>query len=623
MKSTIKLFKAVPIKTKRKKTNNDLMKKTIERGFIFAPEVIYNYSESELTDLIEEIGLSPEELNSSFHKSWVKIKEASTEQLIIEQIIHYFTTYGFERLGIYNKDSVYIPREKLDIPEIKIEGFTLVVIKGYTKKELKQKLLSLLSLGIALKEDTIKDVIDVATFVDVDEKDIKDIKNKEVKSALYDYLNLFPENPVEFLRFVVYKATNKTLLIKNQSLIEEIKGKDNLGVLKLFNDYKKKYGLKRLAEIFYRFKPIFLAFRTNKRLKTITNKIRKLAEKYHKPLPEDYLNSITAKLKGRETINKKRLNEELDKVNIFRKIRLAYALKFRTKDVDSILYKIRNGRGYATEFDFTEKNKAQKVLDMVIESIVKDVSKNVKGKKIYIPDYINYTLPATEKQFTGYFPSGTYVSIPHDMIFGIHWKDVKGSRIDLDLSLLSPETGKIGWDSSYRTDDRDILFSGDMTEAHNGATELFYVQRQTKKALILFVNYYNFDSEIEVPFKIIVAKEKATDFKMNYMVNPNNLISVAESKIDQKQKVLGLLISTTNENKFYFTEVSLGGSITSSSSEFAENARKYLFNFYENTIGLKDILEKSGAKLVEKDKADINLSPEELEKDSILNLLSK
>ena len=237
-------------------------------------------------------------------------------------------------------------------------------------------------------------------------------------------------------------------------------------------------------------------------------------------------------------------------MNIFRKIRFAYALKFRTKDVDSILYKIRNGKGYATEFDFTEKNKAQKVLDIVIKSIVKDVSKNVKGKKIYIPDYINYTLPATEKQFTGYFPSGTYVSIPKDMIFGIHWKDVKGYRIDLDLSLLSPETGKIGWDSSYRTEDKDILFSGDMTEAHNGATELFYIQRQTKKAFILFVNYYNFDGEIEVPFKIIVAKEKATDFKMNYMVNHNNLISVAESKINQKQKVVELLISTTSENKF-------------------------------------------------------------------------
>lgn len=622
MKSTIKLFRAVPIKTKRKKTNKDLMKKTIERGFIFAPEVIANYSESELTDLIEEIGLNPKELNSSFHKSWVKVKEASIEQLIIEQIIHYFTTYGFEKLGIYSKDSVYIPREKLDIPEIKIEGFTLIVIKGYTKKELKEKLLNLLGSGIALKEDTIKDVIDVAIFVDVDEKDIKDIKNKEVKSALYDYLNLFPENPVEFLRFVVYKATNKTLLIKNPNLIEEIKGKDNLGVLKLFKDYEKKYGLRKLAEVFYRFKPIFLAFRTNKRLKTITNKIRKLAVKNHKPMPEDYLNSITSKLKNRETINKKRLNEELDKVNIFRKIRLAYALKFRTKDVDSILYKIRNGKGYATEFDFTEKNKARKTLDIVIDSIVKDVGKNVKGKKIYIPDYINYTLPATEKQFTGYFPSGTYVSIPRDMIFGIHWKDVKRNRIDLDLSLLSPEIGKIGWDSDYRTEDGDILFSGDMTEAHNGATELFYVQRQTKKALILFVNYYNFKKEIEVPFKIIVAKEKATDFKMNYMVNPNNLISVAESKINQRQKILGLLISTTNENKFYFTETYLGRSITSYGSDFAENARKYLFNFYENTISLRDILEKSGAKFVEKDKADINLSPEELEKDSILNLLT-
>ena len=55
---------------------------------------------------------------------------------------------------------------------------------------------------------------------------------------------------------------------------------------------------------------------------------------------------------------------------------------------------------------------------------------------------------------------------------------------------------------------------------------------------------------------------------------------------------------------------------------------EYLLDFYENTISLKDILEKSGAKIVndkenidDEDNIDIDLSPEVLEKDSILNLL--
>ncbi len=81
---------------------------------------------------------------------------------------------------------------------------------------------------------------------------------------------------------------------------------------------------------------------------------------------------------------------------MWRKIRLAYALKFRTKDVDSILYRIRNGKAYAMDFFFGDKERAKTILAIVLDSIVEDIVKNVKGKKIYIPDYINYSLPATE-----------------------------------------------------------------------------------------------------------------------------------------------------------------------------------------------------------------------------------
>ena len=628
MKATIRLFNALPIETKRKKSDTELLKKTLLKGFVFSPEVIYNYPDhNKLIASVEKIiGLSGEKLNNSFHKSWAKVKNASIEQLVLEQMVHYFTTYGFEALGIYDKNSVYIPNEELELPE-DIDGIELTVINGYTKKELKTKLLKLLSSGIALHEDTVKDVLEVAEFVGINEKDLESIKNKEVRIALYDSLDIFPEDPTEFLRFTIYKAIEKTLLIKSPALIAEIREAESVVTInKLFKKYENKHGLNRLAEIFYRFKPIFLAFRKNSELKTRINRVRKLAEKYHKSLPEDYLNSITSKLKNGEKIINKKLNEELSSVNIFRKIRLAYALKFRTKEVDSILYKIRNGKGYATDFKFSNKEPAKKVLEIVLKSIIEDISKNVKGKKVFIPENIKYSLPATEKQFTGSFPSGTYVTIPKDMIFGIHWENVPDHRIDLDLSVISPNTGKIGWDSDYRTDSGNILFSGDITDAPNpkGAMELFYVKRQKKNSLILFVNYYNYDKEIEVPFKIIVAKEEAKGFGKNYMVNPNNVIAVASTKINEQQKVLGLMVSTSVGSRFYFTESSVGKSISSSGSDFVENTRKYLFGFYENTIELEDILIKAGAKIIkDKNKCDIDLSPEDLQKDSILNLLYK
>lgn len=657
MEATIKLFRALPIETRLKsaddQTYTELMEKTIRLGFVFAPDVVANYSNyDELIKVVQKtIGLSAEQINSSFHKSWVKVKEADIEQLVVEQIAHYLTTYGKECPGLYlvekeiqwgvddladkvsrledieidkvqDSDYVYIPKEALDIPALDLDAIRLVVIKGYTKEELKDKLIKMLASGIALAEDTIQAVLEVAMLVGFDEKDAGKVNNKEVKAAIYDYFGLFPENPTEFLRFVIFKATSTTLLIKSPEVISSLKESNNLNVVKIFNDYEAKHGLERLAEIFYRFKPIFLALRTNARMKVVVNKIRRLAVKNHKPMPEDYLNSVTAKIGGGEEILLSKLSSELDRVNIFRKIRLAYALKFRTKDVDSILYRIRNGKGYATSFDFDNKDEAEEVLGVVLASITSDIARNVRGKKIYIPEHMNYSLPATEKQFTGNFPSGTYVSMPSDMIAGIHWDNVKHHRVDLDLSLVSA-AGKIGWDAAYRTNERDVLFSGDITDARNGASELFYVKKQSKNAFIMFVNYYNFDPEVEVPFKILVAKEYVRDFKQNYTVNPNNVVAITDSKINQKQKILGLLVTTTKGNKFYFAETNIGRSITSRNSEFATHSRKYLLDFYENAISLKDVLVSAGAEIVEeKDEADVDLSPETLEKDSILALLA-
>lgn len=631
MKATIRLFKALPINNRQtKEANSELLRETIRRGFVFSPEVIDNYSDQQLHDFTKviekEIGLTPEQMNSSFQKSWIKVKEADMNQLVIEQLIHYFTTYGFEQLGIFDENSVYIPRGDLDIPEL-TEDVRLVVIKGYTKEELRDKLLALLETGIALAEDTKKDVVDVAVFSELSEEDIHAIRNKEVRTVLYDYFQLVPKAPLEFLRYLLFKTTGATLIIKNTTTIEGIKkaAEGKADIVQAVRTYQEKYGLERLAEIFYRFKPLFLAFRSNYNLRPIINRIRKLAVKHHKPLEKDYLNEITAMLKQGTEIREGTILEELAKVSIFRKVRLSQALNYRrNENAAAIIYKIRNGRAFATTLSFANRERLEEILALVMDSIVEDIRGKVEGKKIFIPKDVTYSMPATEKQFTGYLPSGTSITLDRNMIFGIHWENVENARLDLDLSLINASAVKLGWDSIYRNEQKTILFSGDMTDAPlpDGASELFYVSNQDDTNLILFVNYFNYRDNIAAPFRILVAKEPLTKLEQNYMVNPNNIACVTRSKMDTRQKMLGLVVTTPTECKFYFNESNLGRSITSSSQDYAQNARQYLFDYSSNAISLNDILRKAGAVLVDKkEEAEINLSPENLEKDTIINLL--
>ena len=303
-------------------------------------------------------------------------------------------------------------------------------------------------------------------------------------------------------------------------------------------------------------------------------------------------------------------------------------MKYRTKDVGSILYKIRNGKGFAAPFHINslQKKNAKWALDIVVDSIVNDLRPKVEGKKICIPEYIKYTLPATEKQFTGNFPSGSYVSIPKDMVFGVHWENTDDYRVDLDLALINMD-GKIGWDSAYRTEDRGILFSGDLTDApksKGGASELFYIAKQEPSTYLVTLNFYNYQKDVEVPFKIFVAQEKVIRIKENYMVDTNNIVAMTNTKIQKQQMIIGIVVTTPDCCQFYFVESAVGRGISSSESEVTNHIRKYLFNFYTNTLDLEKILERAGAEIVTvPTENSINLSPEALEKDTILNLLIK
>jgi hypothetical protein len=657
----LRLFKSVSIKEKGKRKLSDrVMNRTLRKGYMFSEEVAFNYTDEELLDidtLIFEGWLTPEQMNSSFHKSWKKVKDADIELLVVEQLAHYLTTYGkedpegyteekglqwgvdnlkekienlpdFDSSRVQSESYVYIPDEALEIPGIDISKIKIAVIHGLTKEEVSERVLKLLKSGVALKEETIQDIVEIIShYLHFTQSVVDTTKNREVKIALCDELGIFPAVPTEFLRYAIYKCTKKTLLIKDPATIEGIKaGFDMHEVVQLFKLYEKQEGFEKLARIFFRFKPIFLAFRSEPNMKKIINKIRRLADTHHKPMPEDYLNTITEKIKKTNPILVSELNKHLDEVNIFRKIRLAYALKYRTRDVDSILYKIRNGKGYAKEFQFLNKNTAKDIYGHVYNSIVNDIKKKVSGKEIYIPDFIQYSLPSTEKQFTGNFPSGTCVILPKDMIMGVHWNNVEGQRIDLDMSMIGADDSKIGWDGSYRTQDRSILFSGDITDAGgpNGATELFYVKRQIGGEFIVYVNFYNFMKDVPVPLEILVAQDTPRVFDKDYMVNPNKVLAITNTVMKEKQKVLGLLVPTKNECKFYFCEAYVGSSITSYGADHVRHSRSYVSHFYQNSINFNSLLVRAGAHIINEGRelCDIDLSPESLSKDTILGLIS-
>ena len=620
MNATIRLFKALEVDSNKKpvKPTKEFLQLTLKYGVIFTPNVLNDYSLNTLVDIARDVGISFNEMNSSFHKSWEKVKNSPLEQLFMEQIIHYFTTYGLENLNAYSKDTIFIPAEKLDTVKNQVE---FIVIKGMTKTQLKERLLVLLESGVALEQQTVDDCVELCEELKINT--LERINNKEVRVALGIKLGLVPSDPIEFLRLLIYKSTKKTLLIKSPVTIKAIKEVKDEDCIKLMKMYDKKYGLEQLSQIFYRFKPLFLAFKYTKQANTMINQIRKLAVINHKPMKEDYLNNITS---SKNTVNTKKLKEELEKANIFRKARLAYALKFRMKeDNTSIMYRIRNGKSYSTSFETKNVAYLQPTYNTVVESIINDLTKQVKGKKIYIPSYITYSLPSSEKMFTGEIPSGSYITIDKNIVFGVHWNDIKDTRIDLDLSMSSVE-GKIGWDRSYRSENSGILFSGDMTAAPlpNGATELFYVQKQGKITNLVNLNYFNYDDGTEVPYQIVIGKETIHNLHSNYMINPNNILCMVNSKINQKQKILGLLISTTQENRFYFCETYMGNTITTyNEKEYVKQSREYLFNYYQNTINLNELLIKAGAKLVDNvDKCDIDLSPSALSKDTIINLMT-
>lgn len=636
-------------------------------------------SEEIIKEAIEQYGKDGEKWNQTFHKDFEIVKNAPIEDLIMQQLIHYITTYGFESLGFYDSNLVYLPKEKLEIPELVVENIELIPIKPITADELQEKLMILLTSGIALSEQSVKDIMVLSDYIDKDRFD--EIVNREIKVTLYDKYNIMPKNPDEFFRYLIFKTTGDTLKINNSQLINKIKNSNKEKALAMLESYITKNGLAKLSSIFLRNKNLFLAFKVKKEdnlqlsanMNRIINALRKYAITYHKPLSKNILDCLTDE---NIDVDLEKLPELLDNITIFREIRIVNGILYRLNGSNAIVYKIRNGKSFVKTLDNRTEEyviRLNAIYEVVYKHLINRLKNKINSKTIYIPENITYMAPTSEKQFSGNIPEGSYLEVPRtdNMIYGIHWTNLSDKatkksgfygeeeydeysteRVDLDLKQMN-KSEVFGWDASYRSSTSDILFSGDMTDAPlpNGATELFYVgQNYGHGAFLITLNNFT-QNRADVPFEFVIAKAThKPENRVYYALDPNNIYEKLDMVVKQGeyQKVVGF-IAIDDTIKFYFNDFSQGNERTSRQNDVTMGTFDYLQSYSKVQLKLKDLLKDAGAILTDKETitktvikekvdeegnilettteeqeipVDVNLSISAISKETLIDLLS-
>ena len=427
---TLKLFNAVIAKSPYEYGFNENEKPFVseDQGFIIEPNALW--AKDEILRYYLKEKLNGNDLNKTFHKSWKTIKDTPRCELLIHQILHYITTYGSDFQA-----EMYIPDEVLNVPDVKV---VFKVVKAYTKKELTEKCLGLLKSGIALKEETIDDLLSLLT----DELSYKftgkeGIKNKEAIIKIANLFGVIPQDIMEFFRYVIYRSTGKSLLIKNPGAIDAIK-KSTYNPSVQF----QQFGLERLARIFNRFKPLFLAFKT-KCPKTI-NKIAKLSKTLHKPMVSNPLNLATSRLL---TDADTHWLDNATPYALFKAIAGCYS---RMNGQDSFVYRIRNGKSWAQESEGDKIRLITQNFAFLVNYLKERF--NLEGKKFFLPRNIMYSLPTSEKMFVGNIPTGTKF-YGKKLAVGVYWRNEWGAR-DIDVHGMNLD-GHIGWNSYYSQGDGD------------------------------------------------------------------------------------------------------------------------------------------------------------------------
>ena len=584
--------------------------------------------------------------NKTFYKKWEDITSKTRIELLADQLVHYATTYGTG----FTAGNGYVPNQSPDV-EIPYQSFKVVM--PATDEEIYNRCIKMLQSGIAFESETLNILID---YIAKEERyvkyglDIDTIKNKEAVIMLMDVTNIYGKDPFNMLRYFVFKATGKAMLIKDRRTIQTIK--ENASKVDFTRLSETECNI--LASIFYRFKPLFLAFKhpagiesakvfQNKafrkaasKLKTATtgkvtnasviNRIRRLAVFAHKPFKPGFWETVITEEKPLTEVAERLAK---DGITNFKKVTLMQAILAKLQNASGKMYVIRNGKMWVRENAPKVSQNMNAYLMRVYGMLEDSIVNSIKGKACAVryPKNVNLTVPTSEKNFIGNYPFGTSVDMGEDHnVIGIYWRNEWGTR-DFDLHLADINGNSYGWNGAYNDKDNKIIFSGDMTNADPEATELFYISKACPDGKVSVSQY---SESPKSQFKFFVARENRSNMKNRCydarnglkcpMCDPNNIKAEFIVPVEgERDKQCALIV----DNKVYLMDLTQGSGRVPD--------RKYTQVYIENLknkcrsfVDLKPILEKAGFTFVEDDdeKTEVALDLTQLSKDTLIDLFS-
>ena len=217
-------------------TIQSINNKAVKAGYIIHPDACG----PTITNWVDSIKYNP---NSTFYKTWKDITDKTRMELLLDQLIHYATTYGTN----YEAET-YCPNGD----PIQVDYKSYKVIQAITEEELEEKIYKVLGSGIALKSDIVEAFCEYLLLLPQAIK-LDDIKNREAMTYICKHLGIFPNKPEDIIRYIFYICTDNPMLIQSKEMLRMVK----VYAYQVDFSYLTDEQLVGLASVFNRYKRIF------------------------------------------------------------------------------------------------------------------------------------------------------------------------------------------------------------------------------------------------------------------------------------------------------------------------------------------------------------------------------